>query len=82
MTATNSQPTRRSMDGILPDKAVGGLVLVAIGLIVIASYAIPGFGEWALLAVGIVCLAAFVMTRETGSPSPPGSPVGWASASC
>jgi hypothetical protein len=66
MSATNTQPTLRSMDGLLPEKAVGGLVLVAIGLIIIASYAVHGFGEWALLAVGIVCLAAFALTREYG----------------
>lgn len=58
--------THRSLDGILPDKAVGGLVLVAIGLVIIASYLIPGFGEYALLTVGIVCLIAFAMTREYG----------------
>ncbi len=63
MTASD-QP--RSLDGILPEKLVGGLVLVAIGLIVVASYLIPGFGEYALLAVGIVCLVAFAFTREYG----------------
>ena len=56
----------RTLEGVLPEKLVGGLVLVAIGLIVIASYLIPGFGEYALLSVGIVCLAAFVLTREYG----------------
>lgn len=56
----------RALDGILPEKLVGGLVLVAIGLIIIASYLIPGAGEYALLAVGIVCLAAFAFTREYG----------------
>jgi hypothetical protein len=66
MTSETQVTTRRSLDGILPEKAVGGLVLVAIGLIVIASYAIPGFGEWALLAVGITCLVAFALTREYG----------------
>ena len=65
MTATET-PARRSMDGILPEKAVGGLVLVAIGLIIIASNVIPGFGEWALLAVGVACLVAFALTREYG----------------
>jgi hypothetical protein len=63
MTA-NDRP--RALDGMIPEKAVGGLVLVAIALIVIASYLIPGFGEYALLSVGIVCLVAFVATREYG----------------
>ncbi len=66
MSATNTQPTRRSMDGLLPEKTVGGLVLVTIGLIIIASNAVSGFGEWALLAIGIVCLVAFALTREYG----------------
>jgi hypothetical protein len=56
----------RSLQGILPQKTVGGLVLVAIGLVIIASWAIPGFGQYALLAVGIVCLVAFALTREYG----------------
>lgn len=67
MTAPQtSTETRRPMDGVIPTKAVGGLVLVAIGLIIVASYAIPGFGEWVLLAVGVVCLVAFAATREYG----------------
>lgn len=63
MTASKNH---RSHDAIMPDKAVGGLVLVAIGLVIIASYFVPGFGEYALLTVGIVCLVAFAMTREYG----------------
>lgn len=61
-----ARTTSRSLHGILPDKAVGGLVLVAIGLVIIASYLVPGFGEYALLTVGIVCLVAFAITREYG----------------
>jgi hypothetical protein len=56
----------RSLQGILPEKTVGGLVLVAIGLVIVASYVIPGFGQYALLAVSIVCLVAFAFTREYG----------------
>lgn len=63
MTAQN---TPRPLDGMIPEKAVGGLVLVAIGLVLIAGYLIPGFGQYALLAVGIVCLVAFALTREYG----------------
>ena len=63
MTATQ---TRRPMDGILPEKLVGGIVLVAIGLLLVASYFIPDFGQYTLLAVGIVCLIAFALTHEYG----------------
>ena len=63
MTATQ---TRRPMDGILPEKLVGGIVLVAIGLLLVASYFIPGFGQYTLLGVAIICAIAFALTREYG----------------
>jgi hypothetical protein len=66
MTASNSTDVRKTFDGILPEKAVGGLVLVAIGIVIIAAQLIPGFGQYTLLAVGIVCLIAFALTREYG----------------
>lgn len=68
-TTGASQRIRREpprIEGILPDKAVGGLVLLAIGIVILASRLTPGFGEYALLAVGIVCLVAFAVTREYG----------------
>jgi len=58
--------TRRSIGGVLNDKTVGGLVLVAIGLLIVASYAISGFGQYLLLGVAIVCGIAFALTREYG----------------
>jgi hypothetical protein len=61
-----TQETTRPVDGLIPEKAIGGLVLVGIGLAVIASYLIDGFGEYLLLAIGLICLAAFVFTREYG----------------
>ena len=66
MTASNDTDVRKTFDGILPEKAVGGLVLVAIGIVIIAAQLIPGFGQYTLLAVGIVCLIAFALTREYG----------------
>jgi hypothetical protein len=56
----------RRVEGVLPERSVGGLVLVAIGLIIVASRLVSGFGEYVLLAVGIVCLIAFLLTREYG----------------
>jgi hypothetical protein len=66
MTSSSSANVRKTFDGILPEKAVGGLVLVAIGIVIIAAQLIPGFGQYTLLAVGIVCLIAFALTREYG----------------
>ena len=66
MTASNSTDVRKTFDGILPEKAVGGLVLVAIGIVIVAAQLIPGFGQYTLLAVGIVSLIAFALTREYG----------------
>jgi hypothetical protein len=66
MTTSSSTDVRKTFDGILPEKAVGGLVLVAIGIVIVAGQLIPGFGQYTLLAVGIVCLIAFALTREYG----------------
>ena len=66
MTTSNSTDVRKTFDGILPEKAVGGLVLVAIGIVIIAAQLIPGFGQYTLLAVSVVCLIAFALTREYG----------------
>ena len=66
MTASQSTEVRRSLDGILPEKAVGGLVLVAIGIVIAAGQLIPGFGQYTLLAIGVICLIAFALTREYG----------------
>jgi len=66
MTASNSSDVRRPLDKILPEKTVGGLVLVAIGIVLVASRLIPGFGVYTLLAVATVCLVAFALTREYG----------------
>jgi hypothetical protein len=63
MTASE---THRSIDRPLNDKAVGGLVLVAIGILLVASYAIAGFGEYLLLGIAIVFGIAFAATRAYG----------------
>jgi hypothetical protein len=65
-TTSTIQRRQRRVQGVLPERTVGGIVLVAIGLIIIVSRLIPGFGQYVLLAVGITCLIAFVLTREYG----------------
>ena len=64
-TATVSSLTRR-LDRVLPEQAVAGIVLVVIGIVIVASRLVSGVGDYALLAVGITCLIAFVLTREYG----------------
>jgi hypothetical protein len=54
------------VEGILPERSVAGLVLIAIGVIIVISRLVPGTGEYVLLAVGITCLVAFLLTREYG----------------
>jgi hypothetical protein len=65
-TTSSAERRERRVEGILPERSVGGLVLVAIGLIIVASRVIPGFNDYTLLAVGITCLIAFLFTREYG----------------
>jgi hypothetical protein len=63
---TSTRRRERHVEGVVPERSVGGLVLVEIGLIIVASRLISGFGEYVLLAVGITCLIAFLLTREYG----------------
>ena len=63
---SKTQERERHVEGILPDRTVGGLVLIAIGLIIVVSRLVPGTGEYVLLAVGVTCLVAFALTREYG----------------
>jgi hypothetical protein len=54
------------VEGILPERSVAGLVLIVIGAIIVISRLVPGTGQYVLLAVGITCLVAFLLTREYG----------------
>ena len=63
---TKAAERGRHLEAILPEKSVAGLVLIAIGLIIVISRLVPGTGEYVLLAVGLTCLVAFALTREYG----------------
>ena len=65
-SASGTVDREHHIDGILPERTVVGLVLVAIGVIIAVSRLVPGTGEYVLLAVGITCLVAFLLTREYG----------------
>jgi hypothetical protein len=65
-TPSGTAERKHHVEGILPERSVAGLVLIVIGLIIVVSRLVPGTGEYVLLAVGITCLIAFVLTREYG----------------
>ncbi len=67
-TSATSQPKERGrhVENILPERSVAGIVLIAIGVIIVISRLVPGTGEYVLLAVGLTCLVAFFLTREYG----------------
>jgi hypothetical protein len=68
VTQSESQTNRSEskVEAVLPERSVGGLVLIAIGVIIVISRLIPGTGDYVLLAVGLTCLVAFLYTREYG----------------
>jgi len=67
MTQSKSRTSTESkVEAVLPERSVGGLVLIAIGVIIVISRLIPGTGDYVLLAVGLTCLVAFLYTREYG----------------
>jgi hypothetical protein len=51
---------------------IGGLVLVAVGLLMLATYLVPEIGLYTVLVLGIVFLAAFLYTRAYGFLVPGG----------
>ena len=51
---------------------IGGLVLVAIGLVMLATYLVPEIGLYVVLGLGLVFLAAFIYTRAYGFLVPAG----------
>lgn len=65
MKGTNAM-TSTTRTRTIPTTAVTGFVLLATALIAVGSWLIPGVGEYALLAIGVICLAAFAATRSYG----------------
>ena len=51
---------------------IGGLVLIAIGVLMLGAYVLPDVGLYVVLALGLVFLAAFVFTRAYGFLVPGG----------
>ena len=69
---TAPAPRVRRVEGIVPDHTVLGLTLLAIGSIILAGFAIPGFDRYTLVGVSAVCLTAFALSREYGFAIPAG----------
>ncbi len=51
---------------------IGGLVLIAVGAMMLATYLVPEIGLYVVLGLGIVFLIAFAVTRAYGFLVPAG----------
>jgi len=45
---------------------IGGLVLIAVGVVMLGTYVLPEIGLYVVLALGLIFLAAFALTRAYG----------------
>jgi hypothetical protein len=45
---------------------IGGLILIVVGALMLATYLVPDIGIYTVLILGIIFLAAFVATRAYG----------------
>jgi hypothetical protein len=73
MTAATSTTRReRRVEGVVPERTILGITLLAIGLVVLAGFAVPDLDRYTLVLVSAVCLGAFALTREYGYAVPAG----------
>ena len=77
MTATTASPSStgrraRKVEGVVPERTILGITLLAVGSIVFAGLVIPDVDRYTLLLVSAICLAAFALTREYGFAVPAG----------
>src|SRR5262245_34365653 len=70
-TSTSTRPARH-VEGIVPERTLLGITLVAIGLIVAAGFFIEGVSQYTLVAVSATLLGAFALSREYGYAIPAG----------
>jgi hypothetical protein len=72
--ATASSTTRRErrVEGVVPERTILGVTLLAIGLVVIGGFVVPDLDRYTLVLVSAVCLGAFALTREYGYAVPAG----------
>jgi hypothetical protein len=74
MTAATAPTTRRErkVEGVVPERTILGITLLAIGLVVIGGFLVRDLDRYTLILVSAVCLGAFAMTREYGYAVPAG----------
>ena len=69
---TASTPRVRRVEGIVPERLVLGLTLLAIGAAILAGNLITGFDRYQLLAISAICLTSFAISREYAFAVPAG----------
>lgn len=69
---TTPTPRVRRVEGLVPERAVLGATLFAIGATILAAAVVPDFDRYTLLIVSAICLAAFAVSREYGFAIPAG----------
>ena len=77
MTASTASPSstgrrERRVEGVVPERTILGIALLAIGTVVFAGLVVPDLDRYTLLLVSAICLAAFAFTREYGFAIPAG----------
>jgi hypothetical protein len=71
-SASSDGGRQRKIEGVVPDRAILGITLLAIGSVVFAGLVVPDLDRYTLLLVSAVCLVAFAFTREYGFAVPAG----------
>jgi hypothetical protein len=69
---TGKNPRERRVEGVVPERTILGITLLAIGLVVIGGLFVPDLDRYTLVLVSAVCLGAFALTREYGYAVPAG----------
>ena len=62
----------RRVEGLIPERAVLGAALLAIGATIFAASVVPDLDRYTLLIVSAICLVAFAVSREYGFAVPAG----------
>lgn len=63
---------QRRVEGVVPERTILGVTLLAIGVVVLAGFVAPDLSRYTLALVSAVCLVAFALTREYGYAIPAG----------
>jgi hypothetical protein len=71
-SSASKAPRERKVEGVVPERTILGITLLAIGLVVIGGLFLPDLDRYTLVLVSAVCLGAFALTREYGYAIPAG----------